>query len=76
MDRNEAQTLQQVVADQAERLDSVREQVSQAKWALMDHNLDLLRYWLNQIEETSGSLVSFPASSQVARPPYGATLRH
>ena len=67
MDREQTDALQQIVEDQAERLGSVLEQVSRAKWALMDHDLDRLRYWLNQIEETSGSLPPVPTPLPAAR---------
>ena len=70
MDCQEECALQQVLMDQSERLGSVREQVNRAKCALLDHDLDLVRHWLNQIEETSGSLAPLSASSQAARRPY------
>jgi hypothetical protein len=70
MDREQTDALQQMVEDQAERLGSVQEQVSEAKWALLDHDLDRLRYWLNQIEETSGSLPPVPTPLQAARQQY------
>ena len=59
--------LQQVVTDQAERLGSVQEQVNRAKCALLDHDLNLVRYWLSRIEETSGPLASLVASPQAAK---------
>jgi hypothetical protein len=74
MDCQEARALQQVVADQAERLGSVRDQVNRAKYALLDHDLALVRYWLNQIEETSSSLASLTASPQAARREYAGIL--
>ena len=67
VDCQEARVLQKVVTDQAERLGSVREQVNRAKCALLDHDLNLVRYWLNQIEETSGPLASLSASPRAAR---------
>lgn len=74
MDSQEARALQQVVADQAERLGSVREQVNRAKCALLDHDLNLVRYWLNQIEETSDAWASLAASPQAARRTYAGIL--
>ena len=70
----ETHSLQQVVADQAERLGSVREQVNRAKCALLDHDLNLVQYWLNQIEKTSGTLASLSASPQAARRQYAGIL--
>lgn len=67
MNCQEVCALQHVVTDQAERLGSVREQVNRAKCALLDHDLNLVRYWLSQIEETSGHMVSLSASPQAAR---------
>ena len=74
MDCQEARALQQVAMDQAEQLGSVREQVDRAKRALLDHDLDLVRYWLNQIEETSRPLVPFSAVPQTATRPYASML--
>jgi hypothetical protein len=70
MDSQEVRALQQVVTDQAERLGSVQEQVNRAKCALLDHDLNLVQYWLNQIEKTSGHLASLSASPQAAGRPY------
>ena len=75
MDREQTDALQQMVEDQAERLGSVQEQVSRAKWALLDHDLDRLRYWLNRIEETSGSLPPVPTPLQAAMQPYARVLK-
>jgi len=74
MDCQEARALQQVVIDQAERLCSVREQVNRAKWALLDHDLNLVRYWLDQIEETSRPLASLSVYPQVERRQYAGIL--
>lgn len=74
MDCQEARALRQVVTDQAERLGSVREQVNRAKCALLDHDLSLVRYWLNRIEETSGPLEPLPAPPQAASGPYAGML--
>jgi hypothetical protein len=74
MDCQEARALQQVVTDQAERLGNVREQVNRAKCALLDHDLDLVRYWLNQIERTSHDLAPLPPSPQAARRQYAGVL--
>jgi hypothetical protein len=70
----ETRTLQQVVTDQAERLGNVREQVNRAKCALLDHDLSLVRYWLNQIEKTSGHAASLSASPCVAGRQYAGIL--
>jgi hypothetical protein len=75
MDCQEVCALQQVVMDQAERLGSVREQVNRARCALLDHDLDLVRHWLNQIEETSGPVVPLVACPQAARTPYAEVWR-
>jgi hypothetical protein len=63
-DCQQTNALQEIVADQAERLGSVQEQVNRARSALLDHDLDRVRYWLQRIEETSGSLVSLSRSPQ------------
>ena len=70
----ETRTLQQVVTDQAERLGSVQEQVSRAKCALLDHDLNLVRYWLNQIEKTSEHAAPLSASPHVTRRQYAGVL--
>ncbi len=70
MSGQDAVTLQQIVAEQAERLSSVHEQVNRAKCALLDHDLNRVRYWLAQIERTSGPLTSFPPLPQAAETQY------
>jgi hypothetical protein len=67
MSCHETRALQQVITDQAERLGSVLEQVSRAKCALLDHDLKRVRYWLNQIEETSAPLPSLSTSPSDGR---------
>ena len=74
MDREQTDALQQMVEDQAERLGSVQEQVSRAKWALLDHDLERLRYWLNRIEETCDALPPVPTPLQAARQQYAGVL--
>jgi hypothetical protein len=74
MDCQEACALRQMVTDQAERLGSVQEQVSRAKCALLDHDLNLVRHWLNQIEKTSGALAPLSASPQAVRRSYAGIL--
>ena len=70
MSCQEVCALQQVATDQAERLGSVQDQVSRAKCALLDHDLNLVRYWLNRIEETSEPLASLVASPQATKGPF------
>ena len=74
MSCQEVCALQQVVTDQSERLGSVQEQVNRAKCALLDHDLNLVRYWLNRIEETSGSLASLVASPQAVKGPFAGIV--
>ena len=74
MSCQEVCALQQVATDQAERLGSVQEQVHRAKCALLDHDLDLVRYWLNRIEETSSDLASFVAPPQATERSYAGIL--
>ena len=66
-DCQQTNALQEIVADQAERLGSVQEQVNRARCALLDHDLDRVRYWLQRIEDTSSSLASLSPSPQATR---------
>jgi hypothetical protein len=74
MSGQEANTLRQIVADQAERLNSVHEQVTRAKCALLDHDLDRMRYWLAQIESTSRALPSLPPLPQATERQYAGIV--
>ena len=62
MDCQQTNALQEIVTDQAERLGNVQEQVNRARRALLDHDLDRVRYWLQRIEDTSSSLVALSPS--------------
>jgi hypothetical protein len=70
MDRDEAHALRQMLTEHIERLNLVRERARRAKCALLDHDLEMVRYLLTQIEEASRLLSNVQGAAQAVGSAY------